>query len=67
MLLVEIIDHGAPKDGIKKGNVFKAIRYKLDPSEKFTLIEKVSGSKAKYKPSSRNHYARDLKIIGQTM
>lgn len=53
------------KSGVTIGSIFKATPYWLDPYEKFTLQEKVSGTGCKYEPNTRNHYRCHLKVIGK--
>lgn len=62
-LYIEITERPSPKEGIEIGDVFLARAYLFDPSEKFTLIRKVEGSKKKYKEQTRNHYRINCKIL----
>lgn len=68
MILVKITkaDESDKKYGVHDGDVFKAHSYFLDPHDKWTLIQKVSGSDHKYEPRSRNLYKSQGEIIKQT-
>jgi hypothetical protein len=63
MAFVRITSGEEKKAGITIGSIFKAKPYWLDPREKYTLEEKISGPGPKYKPNTMNHYRCDLEII----
>lgn len=56
MRLIKITNDESKKYGVEIGDIFEAEPYFLDPSSKWTLIKKISGSKSKYKERSHNHY-----------
>lgn len=63
MAFVRITSGENKKSGVTIGSIFKATPYMLDPREKYTLLEKISGPGSKYVPISMNHYRCDLEII----
>jgi hypothetical protein len=59
---IEIVGGASPKEGVNLGDIFNVKTYLFDRS-KYTLLEKVSGSKKKYIPETLNHYKCDSKLI----
>lgn len=62
-MYIKIISDPSPRAGINVGDIFEAIPYWLDQSEKFTLIRKVEGSEKPYEEKSMNHYRHNAKIL----
>lgn len=67
MFLIKITSDPSPESGIEIGDIFIAKSYWLDPYEKITLVEKVSGSNSVYEKESMNHYKNDCQIFKDTL
>ena len=62
-MIVEILED-QPRLGLKKGHLYNATPYWLDPSEKVTLLNRVSKSGRHFKKDPMcNQYRSEVKII----